>query len=100
MHKYIDYLKKKAEQMNHYRHLLFPARSMDETKSVTVIRPSYVVKPGTASRFRALVDSVKKLKIHTPICLDEYTPQNTRERHYVLDNKHGLPYKCVHSRGG
>lgn len=97
MHKYIDYLKKKAEQMNQNRQLMFPVRSMDETKSITVIRPCYVVKPGTASRYRALVDSVQKLEIYKPICLDEYTPQNTRERRYFLDNmKHGLPYKCVH----
>lgn len=71
MHKYVDYLKKKAEQMNQNRQLMFPVRSMDETKSVTVIRPSYVVKPGAASRYRALVDYVQKLEIYKPICLDE-----------------------------
>lgn len=72
-------------------------RSLVETKSITVIRPCYVVKPGAASRYRALVDSVQKLEIYKPVCLDEYTPHNTRERRYFLDNmKHGLPYTCVH----
>lgn len=96
-HKYIEYLKQKAEKMNENRQLMFPVRSLDETKSVTVIRPCYVVKPGAASRYKTLVDCVEKLEMFKPICLDEYTPQNTRERRYFLDNmKQGLPYKCVH----
>lgn len=97
MHKYAKYLKDKNEQMNKNRQLMFPVRSLDETKSVSIIHPCYVVKPGAASRYKSLVDCVEKLELFKPICIDEYTPQNTRDRRYYLDNmKQGLPYKCVH----
>lgn len=51
---------------------MFFVRSMDEIKSVIVIRFSYVVKFGVAFRYRVFVDFVEKLEIYKLICLDEY----------------------------
>jgi hypothetical protein len=97
MHKYVEYLKSQADKMNLNRQFMFPVRRLDESKSVTIIRPSYIVKPSAASRYKALTNCVEKLQMFKLVCVDEYTPQNTRDRRYFLDNmKHGLTYKCVH----
>nr|XP_022306505.1 uncharacterized protein LOC111112916 isoform X2 [Crassostrea virginica] len=48
-------------------------------------------------RYKSLVNCLEKLEMFKPVCVDEYTPQNTRDRRYFLDNmKHGIQHKCVH----
>ena len=56
-----------------------------------------MVKPSIASRYKALNDHVGKQEPFNPICVDEYTPPDTRKRRYYIDNlKTGLAYKCMH----
>lgn len=97
LHNYSDYLEKAANRMEENRAKMFPVRSPDEGQSIELIYPKYIVKPGIVSRYKALVDHLRNTEEYKPICVDEYTPESTRQRRYYLDHlKSGLPYKCMH----
>lgn len=85
LHNYSDYLEKAANRMEENRAKMFPVRSPDEGQSIELIYPKYIVKPGIVSR---------NTEEYKPICVDDYTPESTRQRRYYLDHlKSGLPYK-------
>lgn len=50
-----------------------------------------------SSRYKSLNDHLGKSEPFKPMCVDEYTPQDTRQRRYYIDNlKCGISYKCMH----
>lgn len=96
-HGYHDYLIDSAKRASENRKMMFPVRTADESQSLEIIYPKYIVKPGVSSRYKSLVDHVSKVDNFVPVCVDEYTPPNTRLRRYYIDNlKSGIPYKCMH----
>ena len=55
-----------------------------------------MVKPSVFVRYRALVNHLHQANPFEPLYLDEFTPSDTRERQYHIDNiGDGLPSKCV-----
>lgn len=99
MYKYSDYLKKHASKSSSNHDMLFPIRNLDDTQTVKVIHPRFTVKPTFSSRYKALNDHLGSLDYYHPVCVDEYTPSDRRNRRYYIDNLHmGLTYKCVFLR--
>ena len=60
LHKYSDYLVQCAKKTQENSKLLEPVRSHEETQSVQILYPKYVVKPTFSSRYKALVDHISK----------------------------------------
>lgn len=99
VNKYIQYLRKSSDRFADHSERLDTVSNTDQNQSVTVIFPKYVVKPSIASRYKALTDHLGTLDNFQPLCIDEYTPGDTRQRRFYIDNiKHGLSYKCIYFR--
>ncbi|XP_033758052.1 uncharacterized protein LOC117340399 [Pecten maximus] len=61
-----------------------------------MIYPKYIVKPTISSRYKPLTEHLSEIEEFKPLCVDEYTPGDTRQRRHYIDNlKNGLPYKCI-----
>ena len=96
LHKYANYLIDSAKTTKENAEMTVPVRNQDDTQSVQILYPKYVVKPTFSSRYKALVDHIAKTDEFVPVVVDEYTPPDTRQRRYYVDNlSQGIPYKCI-----
>lgn len=99
MYKYSDYLKKCLEKAETNHSLTFPVRTLDDMQSLKLIQPKYVVKPTYASRYRSLTSHLDTMKESEPVCVDEHTPADTRNRRYYIDHiDHAISHKCIRYR--
>lgn len=99
MYKYSDYLKKCLEKVKTNHSLTFPVRTLDDMQSLKLIQPKYVVKPTYASRYRSLTSHLDTMKESEPVCVDEHTPADTRNRRYYIDHiDHAISHKCIRYR--
>ncbi|XP_078340082.1 uncharacterized protein LOC111130598 [Crassostrea virginica] len=96
IYKYSDYLKKSSEKNKTNHTLLFPVRTLDDMQSLKLINPKYVVKPTFFSRYKTLTSHLDTLKEFEPMCVDEYTPVDTRNRRYYIDHiDNAISHKCI-----
>lgn len=96
MYKYADYLKQSLEKVKTNNSLTFPVRTLDDMQSLKLIQPKYVVKPTYASRYKSLTSHLDTMKEFEPVCVDEYTPADTRNRRYYIDHiDHAISHKCI-----
>lgn len=96
MYKYSDYLKQSLKKVKTNHSLTFPVRTLDDMQSSKLIKPKYVVKPTYASRYKSLTSHLDTMKEFKPVCVDEYTPADTRNRRYYIDHiDHAISHKCI-----
>ena len=75
---------------------MFPVRTLDDMQSLKLINPRYVVKPTFFSRYKTLTSHLDTLKEFEPMCVDEYTPVDTRNRRYYIDHiDNAISHKCI-----
>lgn len=96
MYKYADYLKQSLEKVKTNHSLTYPVRTLDDMQSLKLIQPKHVVKPSYASRYKSLTSHLDTMKEFEPVCVDEYTPADTRNRRYYIDHiDHAISHKCI-----
>ena len=92
---YLDMLKIKNISSLERHNRESPVRNLMDTQHIEPIFPKHIIKPTFIARYKRLVDDLKKRKHYEFIWVDEYTPDENRERRYYLDNiAKAMPIKC------
>ncbi len=94
--KYCSYLDEKSESQAAYRSMNVPTRSNNDNQEIIILHPKHVVKPTFSSRYKPLTTHLLAAKHFEVLSVDEYTPPDTHQRRFYIDNLHQeMPCKCV-----
>ncbi|KAK3107717.1 hypothetical protein FSP39_020692 [Pinctada imbricata] len=86
IHKYVKYLENQRVKMKEIHGLDHPRRSPSEAEKLLLIHPNTVVKPTFKARYKPLVDLISSAPYNDPLCIDDFTSDDTLARRYYLQN--------------
>ena len=99
IHNYADYLKKQNEISKKNHSSETEARNLKDSQEINILAQNHLIKPTFVARYRKLNEELRLMSDFKSLWLDDFTPTDTRERRYYIDNlSHGVACACVHFR--
>ncbi len=93
---YLKYLKEKCQSQAENRNRESCVRDIGENREVLVLQRCALVKPTFAARYKSLMAHLEAAKNFEVISVDDYTPDDTTDRRYYIDNiAKAVPVKSV-----